>query len=67
MASIWYRILAQTDDGRTLERERKISGVSYAISPADLPVKDALTEMKSEGLITTYTVEVVARSVEEAI
>lgn len=65
MATIWYRIQAQTDDGRTLERERKVTGVSYAINPADLPVKDALTEMQTEGLITNYRVEVVARSVEE--
>lgn len=66
MATIWYIIRAQTDDGRTLERERKISGVSYAISPADLPVKDSLGEMKTEGLVTGYTVEVVSRSKEEA-
>lgn len=66
MATIWYIIRAQTDDGRTLERERKISGVSYAIPPADLPVKDALAEMKTEGLVTGYTVEVVSRSKEEA-
>lgn len=65
MATIWYKIIAETDDGRTLERERKISGVNYAVSPADLPVKDALAEMKNEGLITGYTVEVTARSIEE--